>query len=182
METAAPTRTTREPRTHRYVAASLIAILALLFMATGGAGLWARASSDHGYISSGTHRYATSGRAIVSGSLDVDGVPDWLVSHVRISAASEDSRPLFVGVARQADVDRYLAGVSRSTVEDVNFDPFRATYSTSRGSAVPAAPEAQTFWAESKVGTGKQTVSWRIRNGNWRVVVMNADGSPRVVA
>jgi hypothetical protein len=182
METAAPAPARREPRSDRVVAASLIGILALLLIAAGGAGLWARASSDHGYITSGTHRYAASGRALVSGSLDVDGVPDWLVSHVRITASSGSKQPLFVGVARTADVDRYLAGVAHSTVEDVNFDPFDAAYSSSSGSAVPAPPASQTFWAESKIGAGKQTVSWRIRNGSWRVVVMNADGSPRVVA
>ncbi len=183
METTAPTPAAREPRADRFVAASVIGILALLFIAAGITGIWARtASSEHGYITSGTHRYATSGRALVSGSLDVDGVPDWLVSRVRISASSGDNRPLFVGVAKRADVDRYLAGVARSTVEDVNFDPFGVTYSSSGGGAVPARPAAQTFWAASKVGTGTQTVSWRIRDGNWRVVVMNADGSPRVVA
>jgi nitrate reductase gamma subunit len=32
----------------------------------------------------------------------------------------------------------------------------------------------------SSTGTGRQTVSWKVRNGSWRIVVMNADGSPRV--
>jgi hypothetical protein len=183
MDTAAPTRAVREPRSDRMIAATVLGILALLFIAAGITGIWARfGSSEHGYITSGSHRYATSGRAIVSGSLDVDGVPDWLVSHVRVSASADDNRALFVGVARRAAVDRYLAGVAHSTVEDVNFDPFNATYSTTAGNVVPARPAAQTFWAASKAGTGKQTVTWRIRNGNWRVVVMNADGSPRVVA
>ena len=183
METAVSAPPIREARTARLVAASIIGVLALLLVAAGVTGLWARtASSDHGWITSGSHRYAASGRAIVSGSLDVDGVPDWLVAKVRVAASSDDNRPIFVGVGRRADVDRYLAGVAHSTVEDVNFDPFDASYSTTRGTVVPARPTAQTFWAESKVGSGKQTVSWKIRDGKWRVVVMNADGSPRVLA
>jgi hypothetical protein len=151
--------------------------------AAAAGGLWARfGTSEHGWISSGTHRYASSGRAIVSGSLDADGIPNWLVAKARISASSDGARPLFVGVARQADVDRYLAGVAHSTVEDVNFSPFDATYSSTKGSKAPARPAAQSFWVKSEVGTGTQTASWKLRNGHWRIVVMNADASPGVVA
>jgi hypothetical protein len=179
METAAPAPSVRSRSTGRYVAASLVGLLALLLGAGGVAGLWARyGASDHGWITSGSHRYAASGRAIVSGSLDADGIPNWLVAKARITASSGNGHRLFVGVARRADVDRYLAGVAHSTVEDVNFGPFDATYSSTGGTVVPARPAAQTFWVES--GTG--TASWKIRNGHWRVVVMNADGSPRVVA
>jgi len=179
METAAPAPSVRSRSTGRIVAVSVAGLLALLLIASGGAGIWARyGASDHGWITSGTHRYAASGRAIVSGSLDADGIPNWLVAKARITASSDSGRPLFVGVARTADVDRYLAGVAHSTVEDVNFGPFDATYSTAGGTVVPPRPASQTFWAKS----GTPTASWKIRNGHWRVVVMNADASPGVVA
>ena len=179
METAAPAPSVRSRSTGRYAAASLVGLLALLLGAAGGAGLWARyGASDHGWITSGTHQYAASGRAIVSGSLDADGIPNWLVAKARVTASSGNGRALFVGVARRADVDRYLAGVSHSTVEDVNFGPFDATYSSTTGAVVPARPATQTFWVKS--GTG--TATWKIRNGHWRVVVMNADASRGVVA
>ena len=183
METAAPAPSIPRPATGRWIGASLVALLALGLIAASVAGLYARfGTSDHGWITSGSHRYATSGRAIVSGSLDADAIPDWLVAKLRVAASSDDKRPLFIGVARRADVDRYLAGVAHSTVEDVNFDPFDATYSTTRGTVVPGRPAAQTFWVTKKVGTGTHAVTWKIRNGHWRVVVMNADASPRVVA
>lgn len=176
MESAAPAPSVRPRSTGRYVAASAVALLALLL---GAAGLWARyGASERGWITSGAHRYATSGRAIVSGSLDADGIPNWLVAKARITASSGNGHGLFVGVARRADVDRYLAGVAHSTVEDVDFGPFEATYSSTAGAVAPARPAAQPFWAES--GTG--TATWKIRNGRWRVVVMNADASPGVVA
>src|SRR5207248_8560451 len=125
----------------RIVGTSLLSLLALLMIAVGIIGLWARlGTSDRGYVTSGTHPYTTAGRAIVSGSLDADGIPDWLVAKLRVTASSGDRQPLFVGVARKADVDRYLAGVAHSTVEDVNFDPFDATYSSTGGTAVPARP------------------------------------------
>jgi hypothetical protein len=131
---------------------------------------------------SGSHRYAASGRAIVSGSLDADGIPNWLAAKFRVQASPANGRPIFVGVGRKADVDRYLANVAHSTVEDVNFNPFAVTYSSARGTAGPQRPAAQTFWAESHVGNSTQTVSWKIRDGHWRAVIMNADGSPDVAA
>jgi hypothetical protein len=183
METAAPAPAAERRSTGRWIATSIVGLLALLLLATGAAGLWARfGTSDHGWVSSGTHRYAADGRAIVSGSLDADGIPNWLVAKARITATSNGARPLFVGVARRADVDRYLAGVSHSTVEDVNFGPFDATYSSAGGTAIPARPATRTFWVRSTSGTGNQSLSWNLRNGHWRVVVMNADGSPGVAA
>src|SRR4051812_35348839 len=183
METVVHAPPARRPATGRYVAASLVGLLALLLVAAAAAGLYARfGTSEHGWITSGKHRYATSGRAIVSGSLDADGIPDWLVAKLRVAASSDGDKALFVGVARRADVDRYLAGVSHSTLQDVNFDPFDPTYSTTRGTVVPGRPAAQPFWATKTVGTGADAVTWKLRNGHWRVVVMNADASPRVVA
>jgi len=182
MDTAVttPTPTTREPSSGRLVAASLVGILALLLLAVGGAGLWARASSDGGYVSTGTHPYQTGGRAIVSDAMDVDELPSWLVAKLRVKATSD--KPLFVGVAPRADVDRYLAGVRHSTVEDVNFGPFEVDYSSQPGTRTPNRPAQQTFWINSSTGAGQQSVAWKIKNGSYRFVVMNADGSAGVHA
>jgi hypothetical protein len=182
METAASAPALPQPRTTgRIVAAILLGLFALALIAAGAAGLYARvAASDHGWITSGSHRYAANGRAIVSGSLDVDQIPDWLVAKARVAASSANGKPIFVGVAPRADVDRYLAGVAHSTLEDVNFDPFNPTYTPAEGRSVPTRPAAQHFWVESKTGTDVQSVSWKIRSGHWRVVVMNADASPHV--
>jgi hypothetical protein len=180
METAVttPTPTTREPSSGRLVAASLVGILALLLVAVGGAGLWARASSDGGYVSTGTHPYQTGGRAIVSDAMDVDELPSWLVAKLRVKATSD--KQLFVGVGPRADVDRYLAGVRHSTVEDVSFGPFEVDYSSQPGTKAPNRPGQQSFWLESSTGSGQQSVAWKIRNGSYRFVVMNADGSAGV--
>ena len=138
MDTAVttPTPTTREPSSGRLVAASLVGILALLLLAVGGAGLWARASSDGGYVSTGTHPYQTGGRAIVSDAMDVDEFPSWLVAKLRVKATSD--KQLFVGVGPRADVDRYLAGVralDRSRTS--SFGPFEVDYSSQPGTDVP---------------------------------------------
>src|SRR3954447_12726347 len=180
MDTAVTAPTTREPSSGRLVAASLVGILALLLVAAGGVGLWARLSSDGGYVLTGTHPYQTGGRAIVSHAMDVDEFPSWLVAKLRVKPPSD--KPLFVGVAHQKDIDRYLAGVRHSTVEDVNFGPFEVDYSSQAGTRAPNRPGQQTFWLDSSTGSGQQSVAWKVRNGSYRFVVMNADGSAGVHA
>ena len=39
-------------------------------------------------------------------------------------------------------------------------------------------PAAQRFWVASS--TGGRTLDWKVRGGEWRVVMMNADGSANV--
>jgi hypothetical protein len=175
MDTTVPAPTSRRHGTARIVTGATVGVIGLLLVAAGIAGIVTRASSDGGYVSTGTHPYASNGRAIVTDAMHVGAFPDWLVARLRVRASSD--KPLFVGIGRRADVDRYLAGVAHSTIEDVSYGPFDFSYSAQRGSAIPARPAAQRFWAASSSGAGRQTVSWKVRSGSWRVVVMNADGS-----
>ena len=67
-----------------------------------------------------------------------------------------------------------------TTVHDVEagpFDSFDADYTRHAGQRHPASPEHADIWAASNQGAGTQTVAWEIEDGNWSVVVMNADGS-----
>jgi hypothetical protein len=178
MDTALHAPTSRRPGAARIAAGATLGVIGLLLVAAGIAGIVTRASSDGGYVSTGTHTYASNGRAIVTDAMHVGAFPDWLVARLRVRASSD--KPLFVGIGRRADVDRYLAGVRRSTIEDVSYGPFDVSYSTQPGSAIPGRPAAQRFWTASSTGAGRQTVSWKVQNGSWRVVVMNADGSPGV--
>jgi hypothetical protein len=175
--TLSPPRS-RRPGAVRIATGATLGVIALLLVAAGIAGIVTRASSDGGYITTGTHRYASNGRAIVTDAMHVGALPDWLVARLRVKATSD--KPIFVGIGRRVDVDRYLAGVAHSTIEDVSYGPFDASYSTQPGSTVPARPATQSFWVASSTGAGRQTVSWKLRNGSWRVVVMNADGSQSV--
>jgi hypothetical protein len=158
-------------------------VLGGIVVAAGGAVLWQTGSSDGGYISSGTHPFGTTSHAIVTDGLKVDSdIPRWLIARTRITATSSDGKPVFIGVARKRDVDAYLANVSRSQIRNLEYGSFKVDYTNRAGTATPARPASRSIWAESTSGTGNQQLTWRIRSGEWRVVLMNADGSPGVNA
>ncbi len=60
---------------------------------------------------------------------------------------------------------------------DVDDAPFEASYREHGGDGRPAPPADQDFWAASAHGPGTQTVAWDLDDGDWSIVVMNADGS-----
>jgi len=183
----APRRRKSAGRIAALVAGGLAAFAALLMLAAGGALLWGNAQKDHdGYLHTGTDRFHTRTAAIATDNLDVEtgGASD-LLGHdlfgkVRVRAESHAGKPVFVGIARTADVDRYLRGTSHAIVTDVDTSPFKAEYRTVPSARRPARPAEQSFWAASARGNGRQQVTWKARDGNWSVVVMNADASPRV--
>jgi hypothetical protein len=47
----------------------------------------------------------------------------------------------------------------------------------SAGSQTPAAPAQQTFWAASASGAGTQQLAFDLREGEWTLVVMNANSA-----
>jgi hypothetical protein len=187
------THTRRRPsfgaRVAALIAASVFGLLAFGFLATGGTLLWANAQADEqGYISTGTDRFATGTYALATEDLDVDAdVPGWLLDRdrygqVRLQVTPNTDEPVFVGVARTQDVDAYLGSTARATVADLDYEPFKVDYDLHAGDAPPTPPSTQDFWAASAQGADKQTVAWDVEEGNWSVVVMNADGSRGVDA
>jgi hypothetical protein len=160
-------------------------LAALLAAALLAGAVWAlNANTDSaGYVVTGEHRAQTVTHAFASDSLDVDSDFDWILDRgpqLRITA--ESSEPLFVGIARTDDVERYLAGVAHDEVTDVDVDPFTLDTERHAGTATPAVPTGQPFWAASVDGSGPQTLDWDAEGGDWSVVVMNADGSAGVDA
>ncbi len=185
--TAHPAR----PRRGLVIAGAIAAALAVAVLASGGLALWADGQKDEaGFISTDAHRFSSSGTAaLVSENMDVDlDGAEWLVDHdqfgnVRLAVSSESSsKPVFVGIGRTDDVREYLRDVSHRVVEDVSYSPFDADYTTKHGDRRPAPPANLGIWTESAVGTGEQTLRWNVEDGDWSIVVMNADGSPGVEA
>jgi hypothetical protein len=69
-------------------------------------------------------------------------------------------------------------------VSDVDSWPFEIDYEERAvaGKGKPAPPGEQRIWAASVQGAGTQTLEWDVEDGDWSVVVMNADGSRGVNA
>src|SRR6478735_6215658 len=143
---------------------------------------------DEGYFTTQSHRFDAASSAITSAGLDVmvsGRLPDVIPSDtagsilLRGSAASP-GKAIFVGVAPQQDAARYLDGVKRSEIRELNLRPFRVDYTEVPGTRTPARPGAQNFWVASAEGTGTQELKWNILPGTWTVVVMNADSTAPV--
>jgi hypothetical protein len=155
----------------------------------GGALVWVHNTQrdSAGFYSTSAEGMETPTFALTSEQIDF-GVNEadyrWIpgdgATAVRLQASSRGGAPVFVGIARSADVDRYLAGSAHAEVTDFEVDPFRPELRESAGTARPAPPSTQTFWASSVNGAGTQTLDWPVQSGSWSVVVMNADASPGV--
>jgi hypothetical protein len=168
------------------VGGDVAAVLAIGLIAAGVLLLWGDSKKDdQGYLSTGKDRYAASTFALASDNLDVDlDGAGWIMDRddlgkVRLAVQSRAGKPIFVGIARTSDVSDYLRGMSYTEVTDVDYSPFHASYRDRDhgGDRRPALPADQGFWAASAHGSGKQTVAWDLEDGNWSIVVMNADGS-----
>ena len=152
-------------------------------LAIAGGGIFAVFGSD-GVASTDRQDLSTPTSALVSGtaSIDTGGFVDDLGSaRIKISARADGGRPVFVGVGRAKDVDRYLAGAATDKVTSFDASPFRSSFHVHRqrhaGSAIPAPPGRQSFWVVRSSGRDEAAVNWKARDGRYRVVIMNADGS-----
>lgn len=96
---------------------------------------------------------------------------------VRVSATA-DGTPVFVGIGRAVDVDRYLNGVATDVVAVGADGSVPTGLDRQPGQALAAPPTAQTFWAVSATSATIADLTWRIQDGTYRIVVMNADGTP----
>jgi hypothetical protein len=168
------------------VAGSVAAILAIGFIAAGALLLWGNSEKDdQGYLSTGKDHYAASTYALATDNLDIDlDGAGWVMDrddlgNVRLAVESNDGKPVFVGIAPTSDVTTYLQDTSYTSVTDVDYSPFHASYRDRDhgGDHRPARPADQDFWAASAHGAGTQTVTWDLEDGDWSIVVMNADGS-----
>ena len=153
-------------------AGPVLLLISLALIAGSGTLLWADTEQVHsGYVTTTTATYSTRGYALASDVITRHS-RGMFVDEVRIRITSSDpSRPLFAGIAATGDIQRYLSGVSYTTVDghDVADHP---------GTGDPALPAAALPWAARAQGTGTLTLTWAVRDGDWTVVVMNTDARP----
>ena len=166
------------------VVGALLVLVSLVLLGSGGTAVWAdRTQRDAGYATTDVHQFSASGSALstVSTELGSSGV-GWLYApsllgdvRIRVTPTSAGG-PLFVGIGRSTDVDRYLAGVNHTVITEFWGDKTK----TVSGGAPASPPANQDFWVASSTGSGTRTVTWDPTDGSWTVVVMNADGRPGI--
>ncbi len=136
-----------------------------------------------GYYTSSAAQVAAPGYAVTTEGLHIGDLPSVasdVVGRVRVTARSSNGQPIFVGIAAQNAVSGYLGGVARSEVTDVNGTT--VTYKTHAGTAPAGTPARESFWQSASSGSGQVTTTWKVKGGNWTIVLMNANGAPNVSA
>jgi hypothetical protein len=167
------------------VLTSIVGLIGLALLVGGIAILaaYAFARDDDGYFTTDTEQLASSGYAITSDNIDLgvdaaEWVPEKILGDVRIQLHAR--APIFAGIGDDADVERYLEGVAGSELTDFQHgDP--VLEKRPGAGRPPNPPGEEHFWVAQTEGTGDQTLNWDADFGNWRAVVMNADGSRGVI-
>jgi hypothetical protein len=166
------------------ITGGVLASIALLVLVTGAGFAWVDNRKDaDGYYMTDGERFSTNTYALATENLDIDDdIPGAVSGNLRLDVQAGGGKPVFVGIGRSRDVQRYLATSPHATLTDVEVDPFVADYRTSGGTTRPGAPAAQDIWVAQAQGTDPQRLTWDVDDGDWSVVVMNADGSANVDA
>ena len=179
---APATRGRRAGRITAIIIGAAIALTGALTAAGAAAALGV--FGGDGEINSDNHSLSTRSSALVSDVAHIEDGVD-VVGHPRLRLSVKATGPtdgLFVGVGPAKDVERYLAGASTEEVTDIDVDPFRMDRERHSGTKRPGRPAAQKFWVAQASGRDAATLRWKIRDGDYRVVLMNADGSRGVKA
>ena len=167
-----------------------VLVLPALGMLIGGGALaiaYGTQRNDDGYLDVTIDGLSTPTVAITGEDVRFaadPGSPDWLIDAVDldvqlIATASDPEQQIFVGIARQRDLDRYLADVAHDRVTRIdNGEPVYRRQG--EGTGPLPAPTEQDFWVASASGPGSQELTWTATSGRWAAAVLNADGSPGV--
>jgi hypothetical protein len=165
------------------VVGCLLILMSFGLLAGGTAVLIAdQVARDDGFVTTEVETLSTDDYAYLIDNVLVvapgpgSEVLDDVVGELRVRATPEDATtPVFVGIARDRDVDAYLAGVARTLATEESW-----TGRDLPGTAPTTVPEDVPIWEVSSVGTGEQELRWTPQGGRWSLVVMNADASPGV--
>ncbi len=167
----------------------LFVLISFGFMVGGGAILAVNKTfkDAEGFYSTGSMPVEANSSAIITHPADIHVEPVWLISNrnpltVRVAASCIDSpdKQVFIGIAHEMDLDKYLKEVNRYEVIGFSFRPYRIDFRHVPGNVIPDLPDRQDFWVASASGPGIQTVEWDVSSGSYSIVIMNADGSSPV--
>ena len=182
--TFTPPPVSHPKRSTGWIVVGRVIIVSGFLTAISGGALLALFGSDR-VLSSGQHQVSTPTSALVAdlGRItDIDGFQYLTGSPtLHVTADNEADGPIFIGIGRADEVDRYLAGVSTDRVTDLEPSPFELDSVRHDGSGIPGTPAGQNIWVASSTSSDAE-LTWEIRDGHYEVVMMNADGSANVQA
>jgi hypothetical protein len=165
------------------IAGSVIGVGGLAVL-TGGAAMQVvhhTVRDDAGFVRLADNQVTSAGYAVVTPPVRIEsasaGLPRRMLGELRIRVLPDAGRTVFVGLAPTDDVDGYLSGVARTIPGSGGDDDQDLA-----GGAPTGPPTQQGFWDVSQVGTSPFDLTWSPRNGDWSLVLMNADGSADVGA
>ena len=151
-----------------------IVAFAGLALALSAAALLVLVGTD-GTVSTARGPLATPTAALVTQPAtlsDTAGVAD-VLGRVRLHLEAEGDG-LFLGVGRARRVERYLQGVAVDEVADIDdLDPLELRLRRVPGARDARPPGSQDLWVASATD-GR--LDWKVRDGDFRIVLMNADG------
>ena len=153
-------------------------------------------TDEDGYLMSKTQTIQVPSYGIVADEIDIELDQDAMrffqrqggfVSFKVTTESLNPTKEVFVGVARYADAYNYIEPMEYHEIDDIDMgwnmgehhDP---VYVLHPGDAPGTPPTEQDFWIVQESSTGEQTISWEPEEGNYYVVLMNADGSEGIEA
>jgi hypothetical protein len=165
---------------------------ALVLMAGGGGLMWLSRTLENDntlFADATTSLKKEDAYAIVSEPFEVGwydesqgerwGLGDFVTVKVE-GEARDPSKGVFIGIARETEVDDYLSDVRYYETTEWSSDPFddsEVQYELHPGSLMPSDPTAEAFWEASAYGSGERVLEWKPEMGKWVLVFMNEDGS-----
>jgi hypothetical protein len=184
---AAPPRRWGPGRIVALVIGLLLLVPGIGLLVGGGALLWVDrgARTSDGFVLSSSDHFTAPGYALSSDTLDLSTGARWLpisaaLGDARIQVTGDSGQEVFIGIAPVSDAQGYLDGVAHTVVSDIGADLTDADLTTVSGGAPAGAPGDQTFWVAQASGAGQQKLTWTPADGDWMLVVMNADATAGV--
>jgi len=168
----------------------IIVLISFGLIAGGAIIFWADAKyvDSAGFLASDTLHIERDSHAVVAGPIEIDEVALKVLRGLGVITIFEfqgvnnnPSKPIFMGVADESDLESYLNNVDYDEITSIDFgwhlDFDEVRYVNHPGTLMPSAPDSETIWTASVDGTATQKLVWETEVGSYSIIMMNGDGS-----